>query len=404
MAVRLPAEPYVRGVRIRNYRSIGSCNVRLAPFTLLVGPNGAGKSNFLDALRFVTDALRNPLEHALRDRGGIGEVRRRSKGHPRHFEIWLDINLARGGKAFYGFRVGSLPNGGFRVQEEICRVAGVDAMDAGVEYRVEEGAVSGPAGLPERLEPDRLLLPLAAAVAPFRALYDGLSRLGFYSLNPDRIRDLQDPDPGEMLYRDGGNLAGVVRGLQEHEPKAYERIVEYLRAVVPGVRAVEYRALGPKETIEFLQEVTSDSKPWRFFAASMSDGTLRALGVLVAALQAGNHRGVPLIGIEEPEVAIHPGAAATLTDALLEASHRRQVLVTTHSPDLLDHPGIAPGAILAVEAVAGESHIAPMEPALVQMVKDRLYTVGELLRLEQLRPDEARGVSRDPGVQDDALQ
>ncbi len=58
-------------VRLKNYKSIGACDVELGPLTFLIGPNGSGKSNFLDALRFVADGLRNSLDHALRDRGGI---------------------------------------------------------------------------------------------------------------------------------------------------------------------------------------------------------------------------------------------------------------------------------------------------------------------------------------------
>lgn len=44
-------------VRLRNYQSIEACDVELGPLTLLVGPNGAGKSSFLNALRFVADAV-----------------------------------------------------------------------------------------------------------------------------------------------------------------------------------------------------------------------------------------------------------------------------------------------------------------------------------------------------------
>src|SRR5713101_3554241 len=76
---------FLTRVVLRNYKSIAACDVQLCPLVFLVGPNGAGKSNFLDALRFVADALRTSLDHALRDRGGIKEVRRRSGGHPTHF-------------------------------------------------------------------------------------------------------------------------------------------------------------------------------------------------------------------------------------------------------------------------------------------------------------------------------
>ena len=81
-------------VVLRNYKSIAACDVSPAQLTFLVGPNGSGKSNFLDALRFVADAVRFSLDHALRDRGGIGEVRRRSGGHPNHFGIRIDLGLS----------------------------------------------------------------------------------------------------------------------------------------------------------------------------------------------------------------------------------------------------------------------------------------------------------------------
>lgn len=389
------ARQFLSSVRILNYKSIGRCNVELRPFSLLVGPNGAGKSNFLDALRFVSESLRTTLEHALRDRGGIKEVRRRSRGHPTHFGIALSLRMKDGVTASYAFRVGALPDGGFQVQREECRIFPSIQEILGREgihhhYVVEAGTlVEASTSLPDRIGPDRLYLPLASSLPGFRPVYDALSRMGFYNLNPDRVRDLQDPDPGDLLARDGRNMASVVRRLRE-DSKTFERIIEYLRAVIPGVTSVEPRSLGPKETLEFRQEVRGDPNPWRFLAANMSDGTLRVFGVLVAVFQAiGDSKYYsPLIGIEEPEVAIHPGAAAKLMDALLEARDHTQILVTTHSPDLLDHEALDPDSILAVSAKGGETIITPVDEATRRTLRDRLYTVGELLRLGQIEPDE----------------
>ena len=75
---------FITRVILKNYKSIAACDVHLGPLTFLVGRNGSGKSNFLDALRFVADALNTSLDHAIRDRGGINDVRRRSRGHPNH--------------------------------------------------------------------------------------------------------------------------------------------------------------------------------------------------------------------------------------------------------------------------------------------------------------------------------
>ena len=114
--------PFLRQVRIRNYKSIGKCAVALGSLTLLVGRNGSGKSNFLDALRFVVDALQTSLDHAVKTRSGVDAVRRRSTGHPRNFAIELEIDLLDFKTAVYGFEIGSQPEGGFFVKHERLKV------------------------------------------------------------------------------------------------------------------------------------------------------------------------------------------------------------------------------------------------------------------------------------------
>jgi len=391
---------FVQSVSLRNYKSIARCKVDLQPLTLLVGPNGAGKSNFLDSLRLVAESLRTSLEHSLRDRGGIKEVRRKSRGHPTHFGIRLDLMIPGGTPASYAFQVGALPNGAFRVQREECHISrregdlelGAGSTSLESFFVVENGALldSYPKAL-SKVEPDRLYLTSVSALPEFRPIYDGLSRMGFYSLNPDRIRDLQPPDAGELLARDGSNISSVLHRLKSSEPETVKRIEKYLAAVVPGIESVEPKHLGPKETLGFRQRVVGDENPWEFLAANMSDGTLRSLGVLVAAFQVsnGSQRPIPLVGIEEPELAIHPGAATALLEALREASSRTQIVLTTHSPDILDDPNIEPDSILSVTSRNGESQIAPVDNATRTSIKDRLYTAGELLRMGQIEPDEA---------------
>ena len=378
-------------VVLKNYKSIARCDVRLRPLMFLVGPNGSGKSNFLDALRFVSDALNTSLDHALRDRGGIQEVRRRSGGHPNHFSISLEFRLPDGTAGQYAFRIGARPQGGYEVQSEECRLSPPVALAAESSYQVQAGKVTATSlTTAPAAAGDRLYLVNVSGLDVFRPLYDALTHMAFYNLNPDRIRDLQPPDAGEFLRRDGGNLASVLGRLERDGPRLKSRIEEYLAKVVPGVRGVEAKPVGPKETIVFRQEVVGSKQPWHFFAANMSDGTLRALGILAALLQSGNgqaHR-VPLVGIEEPEIALHPAAAGVLRDSLRDACRNTQVLVTSHSPDLLDDPEIRDEEILPVIAEQGETRIAPVDEAGRSAIRERLYTPGELLRLDQLRPED----------------
>lgn len=381
----------ITSVQVTNYKSIARCKVDLGPLTFLVGPNGSGKSNFLDAIRFVSDALNTTLEQALRDRGGIQSVRRRSRGHPTHFGIRLDLSLPDHKTGFYSFKVGAERDAGFVVQrEEVQLVPALEGLQQD-HFVVEEGRlVSASRELPSALERDRLALVAISGFSEFRQVYESLRRMGFYNLNPEKIRDLQEPDPGHRLARDGRNLAAVVREVARFDGgRLLQTIIEHLQAVVPGVTATKHESLGPKETLEFRQQVSGDPNPWRFLAAEMSDGTLRALGIIVAAFQAemNGQRGVSFVGIEEPELALHPGAAEVIAEVLTLASHRIQVLATTHSPDLLNHKGIHEEQIRAVSAVAGRTIIAPVEPGARSTIRDRLYSPGELLGLGRLEPD-----------------
>lgn len=389
---------FLTRVSIKNYRSIRACSVNLRPLNFLVGPNGAGKSNFLDALRFVADALNTTLDHAIRDRGGIDEVRRRSGGHPTHFGVRLDFRLSEASFGHYAFTIGARPRGAFEVQEEECAIQ--EIMGTKHHFKLSRGEVVEAGGEANpAASADRLYLVAVSGAPQFRKIFDALSHMGFYNLNPGEIRDLQSPDAGELLIRDGGNLASVLGELAVHEPDVKRRIEEYLERVTPGIKGVDRKSLGPKQTLEFRQEVAGSSHPWKFPAASMSDGTLRALGILAALFQSRNDSVVPipLVGIEEPEVALHPAAAGVLLAALREAAMRVQVIVTSHSPDLLDSEDIPTEALLAVRAQAGVTTIGPIDEAGRQALMKRLFTPGELLRLDQLAPEvSATGTIENP--------
>lgn len=378
--------PLISKVTLRNYKSIASCRVDLRALSFLVGPNGSGKSNFLDGLRFVADALGTSLDHALRDRGTIKEVRRRSGGHPNHFAIRLDFALETGAIGHYSFRIGAKSSGGFEVQNEECKLAFGAAGLRAARFHVRAGQVieSSAEVLPPAV-PDRLFLVAAAGLPEFRPVYDALSRMTFYNLNPREIAAMQKPDAGELLAREGWNSASVFAKLPEGTKNA---IADYLARIVPGVSGVDAKVLGSQETLEFRQGVKGQEHPWRFLAASMSDGTLRAFGILLALFQGlgRNGQAPPLVGLEEPEAALHPAAAGVLLGALREASIVSQVVVTSHSPDLLDDPAIAAESILAVESRDGVTVIGPVDEAGRSVLRDQLFTPGELLRQNQLTP------------------
>jgi predicted ATPase len=376
---------FINRVVLKNFRSIESCDVFLGPLVVLVGANGAGKSNFLDALRLVSDGLTSSLDHALRERGGIQEVRRRSSGHPTHFGVRLEFTLSDDLHGSFAFEIAARPHGEFSIKHEECRVGGA-------EYEVKEGQVIGTtAPVAPPASPDRLYLVSAAGLPEFRPVFDALTHMGFYNLNPAVIRNLQGPDKGEILSRDGRNLASVTARLEREGLSDVKRRIDgYLEKVVPGIVGFEHKAVGHMETVEFKQRIAGAGSPWRFPANNMSDGTLRAAASLVALFQSGASDMVRLVGIEEPETALHPAAAAVLRDCLYEASRDVQVVATSHSAELLDDPRVRPEDLRAVESQDGTTYITDLDQASCEALRDHLFTAGELLRQSQLTPDYSR--------------
>lgn len=376
---------FLTRVVLRNYKSIGNCDVRLQPLTYLVGANGSGKSNFLDALHFLRDALAGSLDNALNERGGLSEVRRRSSGHPTHFGIRLEFTLPNGDQGHYAFNIGALSDHGYEVQSEECSIG---KFGKGPFFRIEKGCVTktSEATFPA-VTADRLALVAVSGLSAFRPVFDTFTSMGFYNLNPKLMRDLQKPQDGRLLKPEGGNVASVIGHLERVAPQRIDTIEEYLQTVVPMVHGITHKQIGPMESIEFRQETSDTKDPWKFLAQNMSDGTLRTLGVLTALFQGNQDYSPSLVGIEEPETALHPAASAALREALAKASTQSQIIITSHSPDLLDDLDIDVDSLLAVVSEGGETRIAPLDEGSRSTMHDQLFSAGELLRLNQLAPD-----------------
>ncbi len=378
----------IKRIVIQNYKSIRYCDVRLGPLSILVGRNGSGKSNFLDALHFVSSALRTTLEQAFDERGGVAEVLYRGVPHAR-LGITLEITLPGGIEARYSFRIGSLPYGGVVVDSE------EGMLRDGIyppHFSVQSGVLDFAGTLPENIVPrvplTRLSLGALSGLGYYQPLYDALAGMTFYHFDVRAMRQMQ-PRVSESMALDGGNIASVLQRLREQKPWVVDRITSYMSTILPGLDAIDGRTWGPVVGLEFVQRLGPSGNPASFHAGNMSEGTLQALGVLVALFQSSGTAtsGGRVIGIEEPETALHPAATAALRDALVEASSLEQVIVTTQSADLLDSDDLPPESILAVTWEDGETRIGPLGERDRSIIRDHLATAGELLRSSDFQPE-----------------
>jgi predicted ATPase len=206
-----------------------------------------------------------------------------------------------------------------------------------------------------------------------------------YSIQPQAIAG--SGNGSRLLARHGGNAAAVLEQLAASDSESYERVSQILSAILPGLIKVRSDRQGSEVKLVFAQVAAAGTDRW-FEAAAMSDGTLRALGVLLAVYQ---HPRPSLLVIEEPEATMHPAAAlGVMQDLLQNASRETQVIVTTHSTDLLDAKWIQDRHLRMVSWRDGETRVTTVSENSRKYLQDRLMCAGEMLRTNTLYGQEDR--------------
>lgn len=395
-AARRPV-PFISRVRIENYKSIGECDVALGPFTVLLGLNAAGKSNFLDALRFVRDAVFDGFNRAARARGGLHEVLRRTPEPMDHATIALECQLSapNPGDAEWEARYQitfahpetTQRGTGVHVRREEC-VIGPPGGPPHARFLVTDMEVEDSAGHATRLTRGGPYLSMVRLTEPYAQLFDALSGMFFYAPDLSALRDARPATAADILGEDGYDVGSVLARLGTWEQ---ERISAYAAAIVPHLTSIGPTTPGENYVAAQMTTATGiNGAEQHFRAESMSEGTIRTVGLLTALFQPAARDGrIPLVAVEEPELALHPMAAGVLFDALTEASTWTQVIATSQSAELFDRKEADLSSILIAAADNGVTTIGPIDSVSRSIVADGLATVGELLRSDQLRPEVA---------------
>jgi predicted ATPase len=374
-------------VVIKRFRSFPTATLEFANPLFVVGRNGSGKSNLADVFSFVSEAMASPLQAVFDRRGGIGAVRNRSSGqqsYPPNLGLAFEfgpINGVEGGR--FAFEVKALPNYGYSIVHEQCLVR----RKGGVRWWFDrtDKWKSNVEGLKPALEPSALAMPLVGGDERFAPIFRVLGAMRAYSIQPAKLREMQDPDSGVALKPDGSNAASVLQELLRGEGASANRaeINRILEDIVPATSGVSPKKHGNKLSMSFSQ--AWGEKKLTFDAFNMSDGTLRSLGLIMAVFQKPSPS---LLVIEEPEATIHPGALGAVLDLIRKATKTMQVVVTTHSPELLDARWITDANLRIVSWQKGASHLLPPSEATRQAMRQHLMGAGELLRSNALHADE----------------
>jgi predicted ATPase len=175
-------------------------------------------------------------------------------------------------------------------------------------------------------------------------------------------------------------LAARFRNFIKDQPQRLEIIQQYLRAIAPPFDRIDVVESSDQLWLRFVEKSRAGAS-MSFYLPQASAGLVNSAEILLELFELPeNGRPASAVVIEEPEALLHPGAIQVMRDSFLEASRTRQVLVTTHSPDLLDDPSVPAEWIRIVHRDEAGTHIDVLDPATKSVIRDKLYTPGQLLR------------------------
>jgi predicted ATPase len=352
-------KPVLSSLRLEDFKSFANETVPLARLTVFVGANGSGKSNVLDAIRFlqgvaldltIADVLRGRVEGGREIwppiRGGVAETCRYGRTQMEIGSTWT----IEGQSITHRIQCGVKPVPLVHAESLIAAGHGSYLFDThagtlGQSTGLQEGralnvALRGTGGgrnptqlhsadssLLGQLEPgkrvdDSVLRWASALRATMRATK-------FMSISSSAMRSYA-PAAALELGADGQNISAIVKQLCV-DPAGKRQLVEWVSELcAPRVKDIDFVETELGDVM--LQFVEADGA--KVSARSLSDGTLRFLGHLVALLSAPP--GSVLL-MEEVENGLHPQRLHLLVELLEGVTRERgvQVIATSHSPLVL---------------------------------------------------------------------
>ncbi len=338
---------------LTNWKNFQYAEIELTDRVFVVGPNASGKSNFLDAIRFTRDIVKQAggLQYAADVRGGVSEIRNLS-GEKGKTDISLEFHLTEkaGMSAEWIYKLSfrhseerGLKNTVNIAREKVwSKKAGTWILERSPET---EGEDSETAGFTHLEQP--------ASNKEFREIYKFFLNTEYLHIVPQLVRDADSyllSGKKEDYY--GRNFLNRMANTPARLRESYlGKISGILKIAVPNIGDLKFtkdaEGIPHLEALHKFQGPTGKLREFQF-----SDGTLRLIGFMWALLD-GNET----ILLEEPELHLHTAVVRQLPELISRLQKREdriiQVIITTHSFDLLSNEGIGADEVIVLEQGRG---------------------------------------------------
>ncbi len=328
-------QAYISHVHLKGYKSIRDMEVDLLPgLNIIIGPNGSGKTNFLEFLDWILNRNHSAMEADMVE--ALIEYR-----HKKDLNKYLI-------KGYFGYYEGSdnseqifiVDEQIFLNQKEIFSTK--NAKISNLDYIRFQRQTSNTFGM-NRLtfaNPIDLFMqqPLKLSLRKYKELQRYMPlRVGsipnyfnkfLYSLidinvlnKPFSIDFIQN----SIFLRE--KASEFITCLSEYTPVKDVQILQ--KSAVLSQNANESISI---ENVFIQFKVNEQFLFWN----QLSDGTKRLFYIICTVFFSTHSSNNYAIGVEEPELGIHPDQLYLLMDFLKEQSKEKQIIITTHSPEVMN--------------------------------------------------------------------
>lgn len=309
---------------IKGYKTIKSIeNFEPRAINILIGPNGAGKSNFISFFKFLSWMLNSDgkLQEHVAYLGGANDILHDGADVTKTIDAEISIKTESGLNE-YKFSLMFAKPDKLVFKEE--------------KYRFSRNLISTEASWSScGVGHEEAKLP-GVNNATASTILNLMRKLIVYQFHntsdtaPMRLK--WSTGDGRWLKQNGENLGSFLFRLQRDEKPYYQRIIKYIRLVLPFFDDFELYDEFNYILLRWKEKGTSKV----FSAGQASDGMLRTIALI--SLLGQNPKDLPtVLFLDEPELGLHPSAIDAVAGLIKMASSHCQVFVATQSISLVNN-------------------------------------------------------------------
>lgn len=353
---------------ISGFKSISNehpVDLSIGDRTIIMGANGSGKSNIISFFKMLNFMMSGSFQSFVETNGGS--------------QVFLHY-----GPKFTKSITGSLQFSDDKVENdysfEISYAQGDNLVITSEKTWVKSPRY--PKGSLKKLEVNFKESALVGknsnpVISVLRKILSNCKVYQFHdSSRTSDMRNSSDVEMNNYLQAEANNLPAFLYRIKNEFPHDYEKIVEYVRTIVPQFKDffLEPNVAG-KILLKWVDTSASD---YIFSPSQLSDGSMRFIALATLLLQPRSIMPQMII-IDEPELGLHPYAIDQLAEMIKEASCHSQIIVATQSPKLVDQFDASEIAIVETIETAGVNYTEVKrlnEDQLAEWLQE--YTISEL--------------------------